>query len=163
MIPPLPEQRPPGFLPNACCPDCGAEEGELHGNFPHCGLEACPLCLHWQLADCECLYRINGLQDYNRWTKATNYLPPKIFTNGPTTTHRRRWERLIRKVGRIPFFHFPTVCQRCGLQNPPMFMVPRIDWERIVPRDHWHDHLCWACFETLCTYQHLPVSTPRWI
>ena len=153
----------PGYDATQICDDCGTPEGQLHNHFPCCALEACPLCLYWQMISCDCIYQVNRLVNHHIWTKETGFLPPEVYANGPTEKHRSRWMRRIEKAGRIPFVFFPTFCARCGLYEPPMWMVTRRQWQRVMPRNHWHDYLCWECFQALCRCQRLRIPTPRWI
>ena len=57
--------------------------------------------------------------------------------------------KTVKRKGRIPYFFFPLLCQRCGVQWPIFFNVPDREWKRVVPRNWWDEILCRPCYDVL--------------
>ena len=102
-----------------CC-DCGASEGELHELG--CDFERCPCCGH-QLISCDCFDDLLKLDHPPGTVIDRHYLTKKQW---------RLWERFLSDKGRVPFIEYPTICAKCGVLWPELFMVPNEEWNRYV-------------------------------
>lgn len=50
---------------------------------------------------------------------------------------------------RVPYIHYPNICQRCGKINPDLFGLPKEEWEKYIEIDHRKDVICWDCFQKI--------------
>lgn len=118
------------------CGDCDVTEGHYHE--PGRERETCPFC-RGQLFSCDCCYIQLGI-DISPGTWA--------YSHGLTKAQGRKWDKVLRAKGLIPFFRFPILCSRCGQHQhwTDFFHVPDQLWQRIVPVDHHRDVICQRCF-----------------
>jgi len=129
------------------CHECGAPEGSLHNRA--CPIERCPFCFD-QLITCNCIYlHFNYKPQPMDSHHPTMGLPKNIFINGLPKERLDKWDEVVTRRGRIPFFHFPSICTRCGCMDPDPFMVPDAEWCEVVPLDHREDILCRGCFDEM--------------
>lgn len=49
-------------------------------------------------------------------------------------------------ANRVPFIRTPSICPRCGLLLPNMFMVEPATWAKYVPPYLRKEHLCFGCY-----------------
>jgi len=80
------------------CPDCHAEEGELH--IIGCDHERCPFCLG-QLISCSCWYKKLGYK-YNIHDDFCG-LPEEIYNNGLSKEDENKFIKILEEKGRVPY------------------------------------------------------------
>lgn len=124
--------------------DCGAVEGQLH-EFG-CDMERCPFC-GGQLVSCFCLYRHLGIEDKQKYTSATSYLPSEIYENGVTDEQWAAWYTLCEKRGRFPYISYPVLCAMCGDLWPEFFRVPDEEWQRFIEPRMRDKVICRPCYD----------------
>jgi hypothetical protein len=117
------------------CHDCGAQEGEFHK--PGCDMERCPFC-GGQLISCECAYKKLGI-DVSPGTWA--------YKHGLTEEQGKKWDKMLRRKGLIPYSPTMMVCARCGRRDPEFFNVPDKEWEHYVPPELQKEVLCRPCYD----------------
>ena len=128
------------------CGYCGAKEGDFHDIF--CDHERCPFC-SGQLITCGCVYDLLNIRDRVKYNATTNYLPPKIYSQGLTKKQTKDWIALLEKKGRVHFIRYPNLCSKCGKLWPTMFMVPDEEWEHYVQPAMRDTMLCMDCYTTI--------------
>lgn len=98
------------------CHDCFVLEGEYH--LDGCDVEICPIC-RGQLISCDCF---NGFSGDKREVLIESY------------------------GGRIPFIHYPNICERCGKVNPSFFHAPDKEWKKYTRSYKKIRILCIDCY-----------------
>ena len=118
------------------CGACGVSEGELHELG--CDQERCPCCGN-QLIGCDCFDHLLKL----------DHPPGTVWCKHPLTLTKKqwqKWERLLSDKGRVPFIEYPTICAKCGVLWPELFMVPDEEWNRHVEIKERDKVLCKSCY-----------------
>ena len=128
------------------CHDCGVQEGQFHK--PGCDMEHCPFCGH-QLISCDCCYERLGLFDHEKYTAATAFLSPEVYTIGLNKKQSARWQEMLEAVGLVPYIRYPNICQRCGEVNPELFMVPNTEWKHYIEISQRGVVLCRECYDEI--------------
>jgi hypothetical protein len=127
------------------CHDCGVKEGQFHK--PGCDSERCPFC-GGQLISCDCCYEKLGLVDREKYPD-TEGLPPEIYNGGLTSEQSKKWDRILRKKGLVPYIVYPNICGRCGTLWPELFMVSNEEWEHYIQKDARDLILCRSCYDEI--------------
>jgi len=119
------------------CHDCNCKEGELH--HPNCDWERCPFC-GGQLLSCACCYkRLNIDVSEGTWA----------YSHGLDDEQNRRWEAMLKIMGRIPHVTIPSLCGLCGEQWPEGFGVPNEEWTKFIIPQLQEKVLCRLCYEKM--------------
>jgi hypothetical protein len=126
------------------CGECGAREGQLHS--PGCEMERCPFC-GGQLISCDCIYEMLGIVDKERWTEATDFLPPEVYQKGVSNQQWWQWIDICEQKGRWPYICYSQHCARCGQQSPGSSMAETELWEFAIQPDKRRTVVCKACME----------------
>ena len=126
------------------CRDCGVAEGELH-DFG-CDMEKCPFC-GGQLVSCRCVYKVLGIEDRDRYTEETCFLPPDIYGNGVSDLQWAVWVSLCENKGRYPYIRYPVLCAMCGELWPGFFRVSDEEWQKYIQPSKQREVICLPCYE----------------
>lgn len=126
------------------CGACGAREGQLH--LPGCEEEQCPFC-EGLLVSCDCIYEMLGIVDPQRWTEATDFLPPDIYENGVSNQQWWQWIDICDQQGRWPYICYTQHCARCGRPSPGPSMAETQLGEFAIQPDRRREAVCRSCME----------------
>ena len=121
------------------CLDCGVAEGRIHK--PGCDKERCPFCGR-QLLSCDCAYKLLKI-DISPGTWA--------YEHGLTKEQDRKWDKMLRDKGQIPYKYDPLRCDRCNkiivAGSQDYFHIDDSIWKKYVPAK-WQDKvICRKCYE----------------
>ena len=111
-------------------------------------MEQCPFC-GGQIISCDCPYKLLNLFDSTRYTQATEYLPPEIYSKGLSEQQEQQWITLLIQKGRIPWIEYPLMCARCGTLWPDFFRVPDEEWKHYIQPSKQRSIICLTCYETI--------------
>jgi hypothetical protein len=140
--------------------ECGAEEGAFHEG--ECRWELCPFCARTDAGGCDCAYDHLLLRRRSN-PAACQYLSEDVYKQGPTDAQSEEWRERCAVRGRLPYVYAPSVCARCGVLWPEMFIVQDAAWEYYAGPLLRECLLCEACFATLRRNIDAHQPRPSWV
>jgi hypothetical protein len=88
-----------------------------------------------------------GIVDQDRWTEATDFLPPEVYENGVSSRQWWQWIDICEQQGRWPYICYTQYCARCGQPSPVSPLTETQLGEFAIQPDKRRTAVCHSCME----------------